>query len=65
MEVVHVRCAGLDIHKKKIAACVRCNERGQIKSKVMSFGTMTEGAHLSLLKYGLPEKTVLEGKDQK
>jgi len=42
MEVVHERCAGLDIHKKKIAACVRFNERGQIKSKVKSFGTMTD-----------------------
>lgn len=42
MEVVHVKCAGLDIHKKKIAACVRFDERGQIKSKVRSFGTMTD-----------------------
>ena len=38
MEVVHPRCAGLDVHKKTVVACVMvpgCKE-------VRTFGTMTE-----------------------
>ena len=26
MEVVHARCAGLDVHKKSVYACVICSE---------------------------------------
>ena len=42
MEVVHERCAGLDIHKKSVYACVIClEEKGKKRQEVRSFGTMT------------------------
>lgn len=42
MEVVYARCAGLDVHKKRILACVRvANESGHIERKVKTFGTTT------------------------
>jgi transposase len=41
MEVVHQRCAGLDVHKKSIVACrIVPGERGW-KQEVKRFGTMT------------------------
>ena len=42
MEVVYARCAGLDVHKKKILACVRvANQRGSVERQVKTFGTTT------------------------
>jgi transposase len=42
MQVVHERCAGLDIHKKSVYACVIClGEKGGKRQQVRSFGTMT------------------------
>ena len=42
MEVVHVRCAGLDVHKKKILACIRVvDQTGAIERQVKTFGTTT------------------------
>jgi len=42
MQVVHERCAGLDIHKKSVYACVIClEEKGKKRQEVRSFGTMT------------------------
>jgi transposase len=38
MEVVHERCAGLDVHKRTVVACVR-TARGQ---ETRTFGTTTE-----------------------
>ncbi|MBF8377783.1 IS110 family transposase [Alicyclobacillus mali] len=38
MEVVHERCCGLDVHKKKVVACVLTPEGKEIRT----FGTMTE-----------------------
>ena len=38
MEVVHKRCCGLDVHKKKVVACVLTPEGKEIRT----FGTMTE-----------------------
>src|SRR5437588_7577449 len=41
MEVGYTRCAGLDVHKKSVYACVICRN-GNCKSReVCSFGTMT------------------------
>lgn len=37
MEVVYSRCCGLDVHKKKVTACVMVPEGQQVRS----FGTMT------------------------
>jgi transposase len=42
MEIVHDRCAGLDVHKKTVVACIRCKgPDGAVTSKVRTFGTMT------------------------
>jgi transposase len=42
MQVIHARCAGLDVHKKSVSACVLCWESGARKSPaVRVFGTMT------------------------
>src|SRR5450755_2858946 len=43
VEVVHVRCCGLDIHKKLIVACaVTPASNGQPSRQVRTFGTMTD-----------------------
>lgn len=41
MDRVYERCAGLDIHKRTVAACVRWMEDGEARQEVRSFGTMT------------------------
>lgn len=42
MEVVHARCAGLDVHKKSVYGCVMCCEpNGDKRQEKRSFGTMT------------------------
>ena len=42
MEVVIPRCAGLDVHKRTVVACVRRLETdGRIDQEVRTFGTMT------------------------
>lgn len=41
MEVIHRRCAGLDVHKKTVVACVRVVEDGEIRREVRTFGTAT------------------------
>jgi transposase len=47
MELVHARCAGLDVHKESVVACVRVHEDGRIRHEVRTFGTTT-GALLEL-----------------
>jgi len=43
MQVVYVRCAGLDVHKKTVSACVSVCEAGEAKwQKTRTFGTSTE-----------------------
>ncbi len=41
MEVVHRCCAGLDVHKESVVACVRMAEGNGASREVRSFGTMT------------------------
>ncbi|MEI7611167.1 MAG: IS110 family transposase [Rhodospirillaceae bacterium] len=41
MEVVNARCAGLDVHKNSVVACVRLVVDGKVKREVRSFGTTT------------------------
>ena len=41
MEVIHRRCAGLDVHKKTVVACVRCVQDGEVRREVRTFGTTT------------------------
>jgi transposase len=43
MEVLYSRCAGLDVHKKRVTACILITEGGKRPSKeIQSFGTMLE-----------------------
>lgn len=41
MDVLHARCAGLDVHKDTVVAGVRLAGGGSIKTEVRSFGTTT------------------------
>jgi transposase len=41
MEEKHARCAGLDVHRKQIVACVRLAEGKQVKREVRRFETTT------------------------
>ena len=42
MQVVHERCAGIDVHKKSITVCrIVPNETGDWQREVRTFGTMT------------------------
>lgn len=41
MEVLYPRCAGLDVHKDTVVACVRLMEGGPPQSEIRTFATMT------------------------
>jgi transposase len=44
MEVIHPRCAGLDVHKDVVVACARiAPDEGEATHEVESFSTMTQG----------------------
>ena len=43
MEVLHPHCAGLDVHKDSVVACVRHMMGGVVKREVRSFQTTTKG----------------------
>jgi hypothetical protein len=38
MEVMHERCAGLDVHKETVVGCVRVREGGDVRREVRGFG---------------------------
>jgi transposase len=42
MEVLHRRCAGLDVHKDIVVACIRTQEGSTIERDVKSFGATTK-----------------------
>jgi transposase len=42
MEVLHPRCAGLDVHKDSVVACVRIQQGPQAVDEVATFGTTTK-----------------------
>jgi transposase len=43
MDVLIERCAGLDVHKRSVTACVRVlGKKGRVASETRLFGTMTE-----------------------
>jgi transposase len=43
MQVVYVRCAGLDVHKKTVSACVSvCEGEGTKRQQTRMFGTFTQ-----------------------
>jgi transposase len=41
MEVMYPRCAGLDVHKETVVACVRIVEGGEVSRLVRTFATTT------------------------
>lgn len=42
MDILHDRCAGLDVHKKTVVACARrVGADGAVENEVRTFGTMT------------------------
>lgn len=41
MEVVYNRCAGLDVHKETVVACVAIREGGKVQKEIRTFRTMT------------------------
>ena len=42
MEIMHARCAGLDVHKDSVVACVRIQQGPQAVCQVRTFGTTTK-----------------------
>ena len=43
MQVIYPRCAGLDVHKQTVVACVRIAGDGSPSQQVRSFDTTTSG----------------------
>jgi hypothetical protein len=43
MKVLHKRCAGLDVHKDEVVACVRLMKRANATHEVRRFATTTRG----------------------
>lgn len=43
MKTIHSRCAGLDVHKKEVVACLRTVIRGKVAYDVRRFPTATKG----------------------
>jgi transposase len=41
MELIHARCAGLDVHKDSVVACVRIQQDDRVRHEVRTFGTTT------------------------
>ena len=42
MDIIHACCAGLDVHKKTVVACIRrVGPDGAVTAEVRTFGTMT------------------------
>ena len=41
MEILHPQCAGLDVHKDTVVACVRLVVRAKVEQHVETFGTAT------------------------
>ena len=56
MELLYSRCAGLEVHKKRISACIRISRGGQTQKHTAVFGTFTadlERLRDWLRKYGV------------
>ena len=42
MELKYARCAGLDVHKDTVVACVRVEQGGRVSRETKTFGTLTK-----------------------
>lgn len=56
MELLYGRCAGLDVHKESVSACIRINDGGQTRKETATFRTFT--ADLERLSQWLEEHQV-------
>lgn len=45
MDLIHQRCAGLDVHKKTVVACKRVVEGKEVRREVKTFGTTTDALY--------------------
>lgn len=43
MKVIHERCAGLDVHKQTVVACIRVIEGLEVRHEIRRFATTTPG----------------------
>jgi transposase len=43
MNIIHARCAGLDVHKQTVVACVRVTAAGRAQHEVRTFATTAAG----------------------
>lgn len=43
MKTLHKRCAGLDVHKVEVVACLRCISKRKVEREVRRFPTTTQG----------------------
>jgi transposase len=43
MQVLYPRCAGLDVHKDQVVACMRWVEGREVRHEVRGFATSTRG----------------------
>src|SRR3954471_14955394 len=43
VKTLHQRCAGLDVHKQEVVACLRLGRRGRVEREVRRFPTTTRG----------------------
>lgn len=41
MEVLYSRCAGLDVHKRSVSACIRIQQGQEVHTETAKFGTFT------------------------
>ncbi len=41
MQVIHERCAGLDVHKETVVACIRVQKGAEVRREVRRFATIT------------------------
>jgi transposase len=41
VELIHARCAGLDVHKDSVVACIRIAHDDRVRHEVRTFGTTT------------------------
>lgn len=55
MEVLYPRCAGLDVHKETVVACVRSAKGGKVTRTTRTFGSTTRQL-LALLEWLLSER---------
>ena len=58
MDILYMRCAGLDIHRDSIVACVRLAEAGGVVRLVETFATTTTELGAALRMAGRPWRYV-------